>query len=124
MAEVAAATSMLPYRYFFAEDLVPLVATALLSANLARSGNSAGAAAGPISLLAAMAGLFRMSRVAHRYFDEARRAAWSAGDWRELAESAALESLYLLSFARRDEGPERAEGGPLQHVPEGDQKVH
>jgi hypothetical protein len=106
-AEVAAATSMLPYRYFFAEDLVPLVATALLSANLAKRGNFAGAAAGPLSLLGAMAGLFRLSRVSRRYFDEARLAAAAARDWRELAQCSALESMYLLSFARGDDA-ERA----------------
>lgn len=107
LAEVAAATSLLPYRYFFAEDLVPLVGTALLSANLAQRGNVAGAAAGPLSLLAAIAGLFRMSRLARRYFDEARLAATATADWREVAQAAALESIYLLSFARGDDA-ERA----------------
>jgi hypothetical protein len=102
LADASLAASILPYRFFFEEDLVPLVATALLSANLAERGGVAAHAAGPMSLLAAMAGLFRMPRVARRYFDRAQTAAVAASDWREATQAYALESIYLGSFARWD----------------------
>ncbi len=102
-ADAALAASLLPYRYFFAEDLLPLVATALLSANLARRANAYDHAAGPRSMLAAMAGLCRLSGVARRNFDAAAAAAARHADWREAAQARALESIYQGSFGRMAE---------------------
>ncbi|HET9991516.1 MAG TPA: AAA family ATPase, partial [Kofleriaceae bacterium] len=103
VGDAALAASLLPYRYFFAEDLVPLVATALLSANLARSANAYDHAAAPRSLLAAMAGLCRLSGIARRNFDAASAAAERNHDWREAAQARALESIYQGSFGRMAE---------------------
>ncbi|MCX5746822.1 MAG: protein kinase [Proteobacteria bacterium] len=100
MMEVGLATSMLPFHYFFHEEMLPVVGTALLSANLARRGDHTTVATGPVSLLAAMAGLFRMPGVARRYFDEAQAAGVKTGDHREAAQAYALESHYQGSFAR------------------------
>ncbi|MEO6775869.1 MAG: AAA family ATPase [Kofleriaceae bacterium] len=101
--DAALAASLLPYRYFFAEDLVPLVASALLAANLARRAGAYDHAAAPRSLLAAMAGLCRLSGVARRNFDAAAAAAERNHDWREAAQARALESIYEGSFGRMSE---------------------
>jgi hypothetical protein len=100
LAAVAQATGLLPYRYFYEEDLLPLVASALLAANLARQADPAEIIPAPYSLLAAILGLFRLSGVASSFFDRAQRAAAAAGDWREATLAHALESVYQGSFGR------------------------
>ena len=108
VAGAALAVSLLPYRYFFAEDLLPLVATALLASNLARRARIEHLAAGPRSLLAAMAGLFRLSSVARRGFDVATAAATTSGDHREAAQVRALQSMVAGSFGRMGEAEHAA----------------
>ncbi|HEX4446684.1 MAG TPA: hypothetical protein VH044_08110, partial [Polyangiaceae bacterium] len=109
LADVAQATSLLPYRYFFEEDLVPLVASALLAANLARAADLAKVLPAPSSMLAAMLGLARLAGPARRFFDRAESAAVAAGDWREAATAYALESIYEGSFARWDAAEKAAQ---------------
>ena len=100
VGEAAQATGLLPYRYFFEEDLLPLVSSALLAANLARASDPSKVLPAPFSLLGAVLGLFRFSGLARTSFDRAQGAAAKAEDWREASTAHALESIYQGSFAR------------------------
>jgi hypothetical protein len=98
--DAALATSILPYRYFYEQDLVPTIASALLSANLAALAGHRGGAIGPRSVLGYVAGVFRLHEAASRSFANAQRDAIEARDFREAALSLSTESMYLGGFAR------------------------
>lgn len=93
LKELSSAASLLPHRYFYDEDMLRVVGASLLSANLARRAR-ARAAVGPLSHLAAMAGLFRLSRIAQRLFDEAYDSAVVERDWGPASQALLLEAFY------------------------------
>lgn len=98
--DAALAASILPYRYFYEQDLVPTIGSALLSANLAARAGNRGGAIGPRSLLGYVAGVFRLHETASRTFAGAQRDAIAERDFREAALSLSTESMYLGGFAR------------------------
>lgn len=99
LGELALAASLLPHRYFYEEDVLPVLGTSLLSANLARRAQVRGAVA-PSSHLGAMAGLFRLTGLAERFFREAEQNGRANGQWRETAQALALESFHHAGFGR------------------------
>jgi tetratricopeptide (TPR) repeat protein len=107
--EAALAVGLAPLRYFYREEPLPLLATALLSVNLAEEVAVDDEVPRSYSLMGWMAGLVRQHRLASRYFARAQAGAARMHDPLERSMSLMIESVYLGSFGRWGEAELRAQ---------------
>ncbi len=95
-AEAARAAERLSETTYFGSDPVHLVATALMSANLAERAGWAVGAARSYGMLGMVAGFSRLGRLARRYFRRAQELAEESGDLAALALRYYAEATWRL----------------------------
>ena len=108
----ARAADVLVHHYFYVDDLVAMVGSALVAARGAERGGDAAAAARSWMVLASLFGLLRLHGAAERNFARGQRAATRGDDRSEQAYCLATRAVYHANFgdfAAAEAAVERAE---------------
>ncbi len=103
LKEASQASAAMAFNYYFINDVLGQIVMSLLSVNQAERANPAVSIAGPYIWLAYTAGLMRLHKVAHTYFERARANADLSGDRTGFCFSLSLEAVYRVGYAQWDE---------------------
>jgi predicted ATPase/predicted Ser/Thr protein kinase len=108
LREAALAAARLAHRYYFAENGLGLVSSALLSVNLAERAAAEGLVAEPYAQIGYLTGTFKLRALAERYFSVGRRNAEASRDAQALATVLSYEALHYAGDGRLQEAHEAA----------------
>jgi eukaryotic-like serine/threonine-protein kinase len=100
MREAAIIAGLMTQRFFYADDALAMLSTALMSVNLAERAASESKVSRPLTLVGFVAGVAGRERLAASYFRRARAGAEAANDPIELAFALAVEGVHHCGFGR------------------------